>query len=184
MAKKTPPEKIYEAWSALASGRLELAADASAAAGEAAVRSSNGEKTYHVSWRGPVFSSDDNASWWQGYPGYPVIATMMKLGLLPLDETAARLFADVDWNAANKRAKGDYAKALREVEDGLGLDQTQREQAAHAASLAFEALEKLEFVMKRPARKRKPQAKEQPQDANNKKLSGEEVEAGGADDAG
>lgn len=155
MPVKLPPlEKIFEAWSAVASGRVTLDPSATPESGEALVRSSNHDKTYHVAWRDGVFTSDDNASYWQGYPGYPVGAVLMKLGLVPFDPLAARPFANVDWNAANKKAKGDYARALATIEDELGLDESAREEADQAAKTALEALSALDIVIKRPARKR------------------------------
>lgn len=155
MAKKQPPvEKIFEAWTALASGRMELGVDATQESGEARVRSSNGDKTYHITWQGNVFTSDDNASYWQGYAGYPVIAVLMKLGLAPFDESLASLFANVDWHAANKEAKGDYAKAVAAVENELGLDQSARDAAALAARTCLDAIIALNIIIKRPPRKR------------------------------
>lgn len=155
MAEKLPrAEKIFEAWSALASGRVKPDSTSTPESGEAWVRSSNSDKTYHITWRDGVFTSDDNASYWQGYPGYPVIAVLMKLGLVPFDESIAHLFANVDWNAANKKARGDYAKAVAAVENELGLCQSVREEAALAARISLEALLALHIVIKRPARKR------------------------------
>lgn len=154
-AKMPPPEKIYEAWSALADGRVELSPGASTLEGDAFVASSNRTKTCRVTWHDTVFSSDDNASYWQGYPGYPVIAVLMRLGLLPYDAAAASLFAQVDWNAANKRAGADYAKALTEVENMLDLSAAERKHAADSADTAYRALADLNLTLKRPQKKRR-----------------------------
>lgn len=77
MEKLPPLQKIYEAWSALADGRVEMGEDT------ADVASSNGAKHYTVSWTEDTYSSNDNASYWQGYAGYPVLAVLMKQGKLP-----------------------------------------------------------------------------------------------------
>lgn len=78
--KLGPKEKIYEAYSALADERVKLEED------KASVSSSDGKKTYTIRWRDNVYVSDDNATYWQGYPGYPVIAVMMLKGELPYDK--------------------------------------------------------------------------------------------------
>ncbi|MGI6218094.1 MAG: hypothetical protein ACOYIK_10855, partial [Coriobacteriales bacterium] len=77
--KKMPPiEKVYEAWTALADGRVTLEGGATEAgtSGKATVESSNGSKTYTVVWDADRYASTDNATYWQGYPGYPVIAVL------------------------------------------------------------------------------------------------------------
>ena len=87
MEKLPPIEKVYEAWSAVADGRVALHPDER----RAAIASSNGAKTYTVAWNenGSTYSSNDNATYWQGYAGYPVIAVLMLQGRLPLDRAAA-----------------------------------------------------------------------------------------------
>ena len=72
-----------------------------------AIASSNGAKTYTVAWNenGSTYSSNDNATYWQGYAGYPVIAVLMLQGRLPLDRAAADGFAQVDWTDLNERCK-------------------------------------------------------------------------------
>ena len=78
MMKKLPPvEKAFEAYSALADGRVEMHDD------YALVDSSDGAKTYEVSWQGDTYASTDNGTYWQGYAGYPVIAVLIMQGRLP-----------------------------------------------------------------------------------------------------
>ncbi len=61
MMKKFPPiEKILEAYTAIADGHVKLEND-----------------------QALVTSSNDNASYWQGYLGYPGIAVLMLQGKLP-----------------------------------------------------------------------------------------------------
>lgn len=113
MEKLPPIEKIPEAWSAIADGRVTLGQ------GEAEIRSSDGQKTYRVCWEGDVYASTDSATYWQGYPGYPVLAVLMLRERLPLDRGIAAHFAGVNWTALNERHKRDYAAALGEVLQGL-----------------------------------------------------------------
>lgn len=119
-----PIEKIYEAWSAIADGRVRIAPDSNADEGQAEVISSSGEKTYLIKWAdgGKVFSSTDNASFWRGYPGYPIIAVLMALGRLPYSEDTALQYKNVNWTEINKARKGKYAEALADVENDRNID--------------------------------------------------------------
>ena len=88
--KLPPPAKVYEAFSALADGRVLIEEP-----GRAEVRSSGTDKTYTVEWTGefePV-TSNDNASYWQGYLGYPIVAVLIALGRVSADEKAIRALA-------------------------------------------------------------------------------------------
>lgn len=146
MEKLPPLQKIYEAWSALADGRVEMGEDT------ADVASSNGAKHYTVSWTEDKYSSNDNASYWQGYAGYPVLAVLMKQGKLPCADMLVPRFAHIDWNALNKKHKRNYAAAAQEAfeEAGLAADEIARAEAA--AQKALEALAALPIRMKRKGR--------------------------------
>ena len=112
--KKMPPiEKVYEAYSALADNRVCMHET------YALVTSSDGAKTYEVAWDGDTYSSTDNATFWQGYPGYPVIAVLIQQGRLPRPEAflLAEL-ADIPWHQLNEAHKRDYAKAVDEALSG------------------------------------------------------------------
>lgn len=111
--KKMPPiEKAYEAYSALADGRVEM----HEAEGRALVSSSDGAKTYEVSWQGTTYASNDNATYWQGYAGYPVLAVLIEQGLLPhLPADVLPEMADIPWNALNAAHKRDYTAAADEA---------------------------------------------------------------------
>ena len=144
MEKLPPIAKVYEAWSAVADGRVKLHPDER----RATVTSSNGEKEYTVSWDedGAAYSSNDNATYWQGYAGYPVIAVLMEQGELPLDRAAAEAFAHVDWTYLNERFKRDYAAAVAHVVAARGLDADRVEAAAQTA---YDALAALDLAVKR-----------------------------------
>lgn len=127
MKKTVPIEKVFEAWTALADNRVKIilpqggmsrkteAEEPHEETGEALVSSSDGEKSYTVKWKGDQYSSDDNATFWQGYPGYPVIAVMMKQGKLPYDSTQAHLWKNINWTQQNKKFKNNYAGAVAEI---------------------------------------------------------------------
>lgn len=107
--KMPPKAKIYEALSAVADGRVTLKE-----ACEAEVASSDGERTYTVQWSDDLrrFSSSDNASHWQGYTGYPIIAVLLLTGRIHFETETAAFLAGVPWKHLNDRFKRDYAKAV------------------------------------------------------------------------
>lgn len=98
--KKPPILKIFEALGAIADGRINEVSD-----GIARVTSSDRTKTYTVRWNPTTREvySDDNASHWQGYLGYPAIAYLMKKGILPFDAQLAKQFAGIEWKKLNSR---------------------------------------------------------------------------------
>lgn len=142
--KKLPPiEKIYEAFSAVADERVTLGHE------KASVVSSSRTKTYTVSWAGNVYSSNDNASYWQGYAGYPVLAVLMLQGVLRLNREITALFAGINWTQVNDAARRDYAKAVEMVFNQRGFGETTRQQARMEAEYIYEKLAGLDIVIKR-----------------------------------
>jgi hypothetical protein len=110
--KLPPPAKVYEAFSALADGRVRLGE-----AGRAEVRSSGGDKAYTVEWTGEfeAVTANDNASYWQGYLGYPIVAVLLTLGVLRVDEQVIGQLAGIHWHELNARFKRDYDAAVDSV---------------------------------------------------------------------
>lgn len=112
--KLPPKEKIYEAFSVIADERYTIISD-----GKAFVTSSSGDKKYSVTWEmhGGIIriKSNDNASVWQGYTGYPIIATLMALGRIRYDEGIIFHFRDIPWKSLNAAHKNNYAAAVNEV---------------------------------------------------------------------
>lgn len=110
---KTPPRaKIYEALSALADGRVTLTGERTAR-----VISSAGDKTYTVEWSadGREITSNDNASYWQGCLGYPILAVLMLRGCIAWSPQTASLLAGVPWKRLNAAFRRDYARAIEHV---------------------------------------------------------------------
>ena len=107
---KVPPiEKIPEAYSAIIDNRIMLHDN------DAIVKSSDMTKEYYVKWKDNIYYSNDNATYWQGYPGYPIIAVLMLQNKLPLDMMVAEKFKGINWNIINKENKRDYQKSLNQV---------------------------------------------------------------------
>ena len=111
-----PPIKVYEALGAIGDGRVR-AMDNDDAPGVWDVVSSEGAKTYRVelSADGREISSNDNASYWQGYLGYPAIAVLIARGTLHASAEATRALAGIPWKELNRRFKNDYARTTAEV---------------------------------------------------------------------
>lgn len=107
-----PIIKVYEAFGALADGRVRLADEC-----HASVVSSDRTKTYKVeiSSDGRTISSDDNGSYWQGYLGYPAIAVMLRRGLCPVREEAINALSGIPWKELNRRFRNDYSRTIDEV---------------------------------------------------------------------
>ena len=110
---KLPPRaKVFEAFTAVADGRVRLTGP-----GTATVASSGGDKTYDVAWAedGRTVTANDNASYWQGYAGYPIVAVLLVLDRLHADEAAVTAMAGVAWHDLNRRFKRDYEAAVAQV---------------------------------------------------------------------
>ena len=132
--KKLPPvEKIYEAYSAVSDNRVIMEDNT------AKVFSSDKSKEYTVTWNENIYSSNDNASYWQGYAGYPVIAVLMLQKKLLFDTSVTDFFKN----------KGKYSKAVEEImnklkESGIDTDKIYKE-----TDKIFESLKTLDIQCKR-----------------------------------
>lgn len=139
--KKLPPiQKILEAYTAIVDKHVNLTKD------QAEVTSSNGAKTYTVDWDDDVYHSNDNASYWQGYAGYPVIAVLMLQEKLPYDQKLANNFANVNWNEINKKYKRNYVKTAADVIEEKGLD---KEKVMAELERVYADLKQLPITIKR-----------------------------------
>lgn len=148
MEKLPPVEKVYEAWTALADDRYDLSPEA------LIVRSSDGSKEYRVTWDDEGrYRSNDNATFWQGYAGYPVIMALMLQGRVPFNGEVAAWFKGIPWKALNDARKRDYAAALAEAFERAGLDMPRQLQAEEAAAEVMEALRELPVSVGRPTRR-------------------------------
>jgi hypothetical protein len=150
--KMPPPAKIYEALGALADGRVRLESDS-----RATVLSSDGSKTYVVETRpdSNEISSNDNASYWQGYLGYPAIAVLLARGLMsPRPEVTAAL-AGIPWKELNTRFRNDYGRTIEEAmarAERAGFDRTMIEEEAEAVLAALQRHAPTRGARRRPAR--------------------------------
>lgn len=145
-----PKAKIYEALSAVADGRVQLTGT-----NQAEVISSTGERRYTVRWSDDLksFSSNDNASHWQGYAGYPIVAVLLVLGKIDFDAGKTKLLAGVPWKRINDKFKRDYEKAVDLVLEEVAAKGGDRAAIVTQAESIFRQLAALRL-------KRKPRKKE------------------------
>jgi hypothetical protein len=115
LIKLPPIEKIYESYSAAADNRVSFQGNS------AKVISSSCAKEYTVTWDDEVYTSNDNASYWQGYAGYPMIAVLMLQGKLSLNKEIAEYFKGINWTELNAKYKGKYSKAVEEILNELKI---------------------------------------------------------------
>ncbi|MGA8497078.1 MAG: hypothetical protein WB764_16460 [Xanthobacteraceae bacterium] len=142
-AWKSPPKaKIYEALSAVADGRVQIVGE-----GEALVHSSDQAKTYKVIWNKErtAFGANDNASYWVGYVGYPIIATLFELGVIELDRELAGHFQSINWNKLNQIYKRRYDDAVNYVLEQLQKNNIEIGPIREFADASFEKLKSLKF---------------------------------------
>ena len=125
--KLPPAAKVYEAFGAVADGRVHATG-----AGSAEVRSSGRDRIYTVEWSADLgtVTANDNASYWQGYLGYSIVAVLLTLGVLHADEQVVGQLAGIQWHELNARFKRDYDAAVDSVLTALarqGADRTRIE---------------------------------------------------------
>lgn len=107
--KMPPKEKISEAYTAIEDNRVELFDT------YAIVKSSNFEKEYLIKWNNDLYYSNDNSTYWQSYPGYPVIAVLLLQGKLKLNKDISKYFKNINWNSLNKEYKKDYTASFNSI---------------------------------------------------------------------
>src|SRR5271169_4092949 len=114
--KMPPIVKVYEALGAIGDGRVRIEDSR-----RAFVTSSDAAKTYEVetSADGREIASNDNASYWQGYLGYPAIAVLLARGIYRPPANVTDALAGVAWKELNRKYKNDWARTIAEVETEL-----------------------------------------------------------------
>jgi hypothetical protein len=154
--KMPPLIKVYEAMGAVGDGRARIIDQA-----YALVTSSDGSKTYSVYLgdSGRAIASDDNASRWQGYVGYPPIAVLIQRGVLKVPANVCDALAEIPWKEINRRNRNDYSKTLAEVSrivEQAGHDPDAVAAQAQAVLEALRALAPYRTIPPRQPKMRRP----------------------------
>ncbi len=108
---KLPPRiKIFEALGSIADERVQIMDHGPVIMAQ--VNSSDASKSYKVKFdpEKNKITSNDNASKWQGYTGYPIIAVLMKLGKLSYNPVLAEGLKGIEWKKINTQYKNDWSK--------------------------------------------------------------------------
>lgn len=114
LLRQPPRIKVLEAAGALGDGRVSIAAQAQPSTEkrviEAVVASSDGSRAYDVRIARIGYSafrvySSDNGTLLRGYVGYPIIAVMMAVDLLPRDKYVEATLTGIPWRELNERFK-------------------------------------------------------------------------------
>jgi len=115
--KEIPISKVYEALSAIADKRVHPLGN-----GTFVVVSSDYSKGYTVTVTPETASSNDNATVWQHYAGYPILAVWMYTGFLSYENTFLEYFRSIPWKALNTRFRNDYERSIEEAFSSLDSD--------------------------------------------------------------
>jgi hypothetical protein len=152
-----PLVKAYEALGAVGDGRVRIVDDA-----HAVVTSSSGRKNYQVetSAGGREVSSNDNASYWRGYLGYPAIAVLIERGFYRAPANVTDALAGIPWHEINRRNRNDYAKTVAEVEKFIEENGHDPDAVRSEAEALLDYLRKLK--PRRGTRRRPPVEKSKP----------------------
>lgn len=143
MNKMPPIEKIHEAYSSIADNRVVIGNDT------AKVTSSNYAKEYTVTWEDGIYTSNDNASYWGGYAGYPIIAVLMLQGKIKLNRSIVKYFKEINWTELNARHKANYAKAVSEIMDELKANGIDCDAITKEINEVYKQIELLNITCKR-----------------------------------
>jgi len=115
---RAPPRiKVLEALSSIADGRIERVGEK-----RWRVISSDGSRIYDVcvNLEKNVAYSDDNGTVYRGYIGYPIVAALMLLGIVPYNGRVAEAVKGIPWRKLNEEYK-NY-KAVEEVVKRIAED--------------------------------------------------------------
>ena len=141
--KMPPREKIHEALTAIVDDRISINKENS----RAEIFSSDRSKKYIVEWHDNEYASNDNATYWQGYPGYPVIAVLLIQNKLTLNKDILPYFKNINWRKINEEFKRDYAKAVEFIYEGIDKDKI--DYIEKEINKVYSELESLDIVIKK-----------------------------------
>lgn len=138
---ETRISKIYEAYTALADNRITPIGPSSYL-----VASSDFSKKYTVKKIEGGYSSNDNATLWQHYAGYPILAVRRIEGLLSYDREILILRKGINWKKENTKYKNDYKKSIDEVLSRF--NQRTKDRIDETRNQAFESVKSLNLIAK------------------------------------
>lgn len=113
--KQPPLNKVYEALGAIGDKRIKMSGNT------ARVYSSSGNKYYDVEYSPEknAITSNDNASYWGGYIGYPSIALLLAKGIIDYDTILAKYLSGFAWKDINQSFKNNLPKTDAYVDEQI-----------------------------------------------------------------
>jgi hypothetical protein len=113
-----PLIKLYEALGAIADDRIHISGNT------AKVYSSSGNKYYTVIYDSSAnaITSNDNASYWVGYLGYPSIAMLLVKGVVKYDKALAVNLKNISWKDINVMYNNDFDKTQAFIDAKLATE--------------------------------------------------------------
>lgn len=113
--KHPPLNKVYEALGAIGDKRITLDGN------KAKVYSSSGNKYYDVEYKADTqeITSNDNASYWAGYLGYPAIALLLAKGIIKYEPILAKYLSDFAWKDINQSFGNNLPKTNGYVDEQI-----------------------------------------------------------------
>nr|MDE6621825.1 hypothetical protein [Lachnospiraceae bacterium] len=96
-----------------------------------------------------IYSSNDNASYWKGYLGYPIIAVLMLQGKLSYDEEIAAYFKGINWKKLNTEHKNNYAEAVKQIMEELEKSGVDCSKIYNEIDKVYKEIEQLAISSKR-----------------------------------
>ena len=141
MKMKTRISKVYEAYTALSDNRVEKINDSLYL-----VASSDRTKKYTVKREEDLFSSNDNATRWQHYAGYPILAVRMYENRISYSNDILPLRKNICWKKENTKFKNDYDKAIGDVL--ASYSEEDKEKIQKAIEETLEDIESKEYLVR------------------------------------
>lgn len=90
-------------------------------------------------------TSNDNASYWQRYMGYPIIAVLMVLGRLDFDGRVAQALSGIAWKQTNRSFRNDHDKAVENVLVNLDVESGLRQRVTSEVDKIFTQIQTLDL---------------------------------------
>jgi|LAHS01.1.fsa_nt_gb hypothetical protein len=139
--KEIPISKVDEALSALADSRISQVDESTWK-----VVSSDHSKAYTVIQEQDTYSSNDNATVWQHYAGYPIIAVLFYEKRIPFDPSLLGYFKAIPWKVLNTKYKNNYDLSIQEAFQSL--DEPTRQAIQAETERLKKAVESLPLTIK------------------------------------
>jgi len=135
-------EKVYEALTAVADGRIKITGD-----GTAVCASSSGKKFYHLKFDSDslAMTSNDNMAYYQKSLSYPMMALLIVTKKVDCPEELPKYFAGIKWKEINTRFKNNYKLSVDSVLEELKSKNVDVEDIKALVETLFEKIKSMQI---------------------------------------